>query len=85
VLAHVDLTPAGLAWGLVMGAGTTACAYPLWYWCLRHITGAQAGLVQLAVPIVTAMAAVGLLGEPFSARLAVAATLVVLGLGLGLR
>jgi len=85
VFGPATMTPAGLAWGLVMGAGTTACAYPLWYWCLRHITGAQAGLVQLTVPIVTAMAAVGLLGEPFSARLAVAATLVVLGLGLGLR
>ena len=86
--AHVFGTPImtveGLAWGIAMGAGTTACAYPIWYWCLRHVTGAKAGLVQLATPIVTAIAAVGLLGEPFSARLAAAATLVVLGLGLGL-
>ncbi|MEO7729566.1 MAG: DMT family transporter [Kofleriaceae bacterium] len=87
-VGHVFGTPVmtadGLAWGIAMGAGTTACAYPIWYWCLRHITGTQAGLVQLATPIVTAVGAVGLLGEPFSARLAAAATLVVLGLGLGL-
>ena len=78
------ITTEGLAWGIAMGAGTTACAYPIWYWCLRHISGTQAGLVQLATPIVTAIGAVGLLGEPFSPRLAAAATLVVLGLGLGL-
>jgi drug/metabolite transporter (DMT)-like permease len=84
VIGAPILTAEGLAWGIAMGAGTTACAYPIWYWCLRHITGTQAGLVQLATPIVTAIGAVGLLGEPFSARLAAAATLVVLGLGLGL-
>lgn len=87
-VGHVFGTPVmtteGLAWGIAMGAGTTACAYPIWYWCLRHITGTQAGLVQLGIPVATAIAAVGLLGEPFSARLAIAATLVVLGLGLGL-
>jgi drug/metabolite transporter (DMT)-like permease len=84
VIGAPTMTLEGLAWGIATGAGTTACAYPIWYWCLRHITGTQAGLVQLAIPIVTAIGAVGLLGEPFSARLGVAATLVVLGLGLGL-
>ncbi|MCX5741041.1 MAG: DMT family transporter [Proteobacteria bacterium] len=84
VLGTPIITASGLGWGVLMGAGTTACAYPIWYWCLRHISGTQAGLFQLAIPIVTGVGAVGLLGEPFSLRLAVAGLLVVLGLGLGL-
>lgn len=83
VLGAPTITLAGVVWGVVMGAGTTACAYALWYWCLRLVKGTQAGLIQLAIPILTGLGAVGLLGEPFSLRLGVAAGLVVLGLSLG--
>jgi len=67
----------------VMGAGTTAFAYVAWYACQRVLTGAQAGLVQLVIPVLTTVGAVALLGEPLSARLIVAAALVGAGMFLG--
>jgi drug/metabolite transporter (DMT)-like permease len=81
--AGLQVTGAGLAWGVVMGAGTTAFAYVAWYACQRTLTGSQAGLVQLAIPVLTTVGAVVLLGESMSVRLLVAAVLVGLGMRLG--
>lgn len=81
----VVVTPAGLAWAIVMGAGTTALAYVAWYGAQRHLSGAQAGLVQLAIPVLTALGAVLLLHEPFTWKLAAAGALVVAGLAIGSR
>lgn len=79
------LTPEGLAWGIVMGAGTTALAYVAWYAAQRHLAAAQAGLVQLAIPVLTALGAVALLGEALSWPLLAAGALVLAGLAWGAR
>jgi len=81
--AGLPVTGAGLAWGVVMGAGTTAFAYVAWYACQRSLTGAQAGLWQLVIPVLTTVGAVALLGERLSASLLAAAVLVGAGLWLG--
>lgn len=81
--AGLHVTASGLLWGVVMGAGTTAVAYVAWYACQPSLTGAQAGLVQLAIPVLTAVGAVALLGESVSLRLGVAAVLVAVGMWLG--
>ena len=81
--ADLRVAAAGLAWGVVMGAGTTAVAYVAWYACQPSLTGAQAGLVQLAIPVLTTVGAVVLLGEDLSVRLGVAAVLVATGMSLG--
>lgn len=82
-VAGLQATTAGVVWGVVMGAGTTAVAYVAWYACQPALTGAQAGLVQLAIPVLTAVGAVALLGEPLSLRLGIAALLVATGMWLG--
>lgn len=81
--AGVPTSGEGLAWGVVMGAGTTAFAYVAWYACQRTLTASQAGLVQLVIPVVTTVGAVLLLGEPLTGRLLVAAVLVGAGMQLG--
>ena len=81
--AGLPVTGAGLAWGAVMGAGTTAFAYVAWYACQRSLSGAQAGLWQLVIPVLTTVGAVALLGEQLSASLLIAAVLVGAGLWLG--
>lgn len=81
--AGLRLTAEGLLWGVAMGAGTTAFAYVAWYACQPRLTGSQAGLVQLAIPVLTTAGAVVLLDEPLSARLLVAAVLVGAGMWLG--
>jgi drug/metabolite transporter (DMT)-like permease len=79
----LHVTAEGLVWGVVMGAGTTALAYVAWYACQPSLTGAQAGLVQLAIPVLTTAGAVVLLGEALSALLLLAAVLVGAGMWLG--
>ena len=81
--AGLRLTAEGLLWGVAMGAGTTAFAYVAWYACQPRLTGSQAGLVQLAIPVLTTAGAVVLLDEPLTARLLVAAVLVGAGMWLG--
>lgn len=73
----------GLAWAVVMGAGTTALAYVAWYACQRSLSGAAAGSVQLVIPVLTAFGAVLLLGEQVTGRLLLAALLVGAGMWLG--
>ena len=81
--ADLRVTGEGLAWGVVMGAGTTAFAYVAWYACQRTLSGTTAGSVQLLIPVLTTLGAVVLLGEPLSPVLLVAAVLVVGGTWLG--
>jgi len=73
VAAGVGVTAAGLGWAVLMGAGTTAFAYVAWYACQRALSGTSAGTVQLAIPILTAVAAFALLGEALTTGLAVSA------------
>ena len=80
-IAGLHITAAGLAWGIAMGAGTTALAYVAWYACQRSLSGTTAGAVQLIIPVLTAAGAVVLLGEQLTARLEVCAALVALGPG----
>jgi len=83
VIAGLHVTAAGLAWAIVMGAGTTAFAYVAWYACQRSLSGTSAGAVQLVIPVLTAAGAALLLGEQLSVRLLVCAALVGAGTWLG--
>lgn len=81
--AGLRVTGEGLVWAAVMGAGTTAFAYVAWYACQRVLTGSQAGLVQLVIPVLTTLGAVLVLGELLSGRLLVASALVGAGMWWG--
>ncbi len=71
---------AGLA--VISGALTSGLGYALWYRALRGLTGAQAAVVQLTVPIWAAGGAVLLLGETVSGRLLVSGAAVLGGVAL---
>ncbi len=81
-VSDARVTGSGLAWAVVMGAGTTAFAYVAWYACQRTLSATSAGTVQLAIPVLTAIGAVVLLGERFTATLTIAALLVGAGMWL---
>jgi drug/metabolite transporter (DMT)-like permease len=81
--AGLHVTAGGMAWAVVMGAGTTAFAYVAWYACQRWLSGTSAGAVQLVIPVLTGAGAVILLGEEFSLRLVLCAALVAAGMWLG--
>ena len=82
VLGAAHLEPQGTGLALVSGAITSGLGYIVWYAALRGLTATRAAVVQLAVPVVSAIGGVFLLGEKFSARLGLAGILIVGGIAL---
>jgi drug/metabolite transporter (DMT)-like permease len=56
----------------------------IWYAALRGLSATRAATVQLTVPVLAAWGGVVFLGEPVSARLVIAASLILGGVGLTL-
>jgi len=74
--------PVGVALALTSGALTSGLGYLLWYRALPGLTRTSASVVQLLVPVVAAFGAVAFLGESITLRLALAAALVLGGVGI---
>jgi drug/metabolite transporter (DMT)-like permease len=68
----------GVLLSIASGAVTSGLGYVVWYATLRGLTGTQAAVVQLSVPLIAAAGGILLLAETISARLVVS-TVVVLG------
>lgn len=73
---------AGLLLAVVSGAAASGLGYTMWYTVLPLLSRVQAAIVQLAVPVVAAIGAVLLLGEPLSARLLLAGGAILGGVAL---
>lgn len=81
----LQFDPAGAGYAVVSGALASGCGYALWYAVLPRLHATSAATVQLAVPVLTALAGVALLGEPSTLRLAVATVAVLGGVAATLR
>ena len=66
---------------MTSGALTSGLGYLVWYRALPGLTRTSASVVQLLVPVVAAFGAVAFLGESITLRLALAAVLVLGGVG----
>lgn len=73
------ITPAGVALAAASGAIASGIGYALWYAALPALTAWRAAVVQLSVPVITALAAAALLGEALTARLESATGLILSG------
>jgi drug/metabolite transporter (DMT)-like permease len=87
IMVLVSRTPvtasgSGIVLALVSGGVTSGLGYALWYRVLPRLTVTQAAVAQLTVPVIAALAAVGLLEERLSIRLVIAGALVLSGVGL---
>jgi drug/metabolite transporter (DMT)-like permease len=80
--ARVDV--AGVTLAIASGAAASGLGYVAWYAALRGLTGTQAAAVQLSVPVLAAAGGVMLLDEAISARLVVAAGVVLGGIALAI-
>jgi drug/metabolite transporter (DMT)-like permease len=58
---------------------TSAIAYTFWYAALPSLSAWRAALVQLAVPLLTALGAVAILDETVTGRLAISGALIAGG------
>lgn len=83
-LVPLRASPRGLALASISGGFTSGIGYAIWYSALPGLRAAQAGLVQLAVPVLTAVGGVLFLAERISLRLLLAGALVLSGIALSL-
>jgi len=79
------ITPTGLTLAVISGGVASGLAYAVWYSVLPRLAAWRAALLQLAVPVITALAAVVILSEPMTPRLLAALALVIGGIGLSHR
>jgi drug/metabolite transporter (DMT)-like permease len=75
----------GALLAVVSGALTSGLGYVLWYAALQGLTATRAAIVQLAVPVLVAIAGVLFLSEGITLRLAVSSILILAGIGLAIR
>ena len=80
--AHLTLRGASLA--VLSGAVTSGLGYVIWYAAIAGLTATRAATAQLAVPALTTMGGVALLGEPLTVRLVLASVLILGGVALAM-
>jgi drug/metabolite transporter (DMT)-like permease len=83
-LPVLTLTPMGFLWAALSGSITSGVGYVIWYAALRGLTATRAAIVQLAVPVLAALAGVVVLGEAISLRLVISAVVILGGVGLAI-
>lgn len=83
--AHARADMHGVALALLSGAVTSGLGYVVWYAALPRLAALQAASVQLSVPLIAALGGVLLLGEAFTARLALASVAILGGIALVLK
>lgn len=84
-LQDSEISADGVLLAVVSGALTSGVGYVMWYAALRGLSATRAAVVQLCVPVLAAGGGVAFLSEAISARLVLAAALILGGVGLGLR
>ncbi len=83
-LTQAHLSRTGVLCAVASGALASGGGYAAWYSVLPKLSATRAGTIQLAVPVVAALAGVALLGEQFSLRLALSAVAILGGVGLAI-
>ncbi len=80
--AEIVPTPTGLWLAVLSGAVSSGLGYALWYSILPGLGASRAAVAQLTVPVLAALGGSLLLHEALTLRFAVAAALVLGGVGL---
>ncbi|MBC7899754.1 MAG: DMT family transporter [Saprospiraceae bacterium] len=78
----IHLSNRGILLAILSGAVTSGIGYTVWYAVLKHHTSTRAAVLQLAVPILAAWIGVAFLSEAATARLLIAAALILGGIAL---
>jgi drug/metabolite transporter (DMT)-like permease len=83
-LSKLAVTPMGFLWAALSGSVTSGVGYVVWYAALPHLTATRAATVQLAVPVLAALAGVVFLSEALSLRLIISAVMILGGVALAI-
>jgi drug/metabolite transporter (DMT)-like permease len=89
VLAAISMREAhwsgvGIGCAVASGALASGGGYAAWYAVLPRLTAARAGTIQLAVPVIAALAGTAILGERITLRLALSGVAILGGVGLAI-
>jgi drug/metabolite transporter (DMT)-like permease len=82
MLHSAQLDEAGVACALASGALASGVGYAIWYTALRGLAATSAATVQLSVPVIAALGAIALLGEPLTWHLVVTSSVILGGVAL---
>lgn len=85
LLPRLQVDTPGLLAALASGALASGVGYAIWYTALPSLRRASAATLQLAVPLIVAVAGVLWLGEPATLRLLLAGAAILGGVALVLR
>ncbi len=83
-LTQVHASTYGLAMAVLSGAVASGLGYALWYRTLRDLTGTQAAIVQLTVPVIAAAGGIVFRGEPLTARFVIASVIILGGVAVAI-
>jgi drug/metabolite transporter (DMT)-like permease len=81
-LPNLHLSNHGILLAVLSGAVASGIGYTVWYTALKHHTATRAAVLQLAVPVLTAVIGIVFLAEAATQRLAIAAAFILGGIGL---
>ena len=76
----LHLSSRGMILAVLSGALASGVGYSVWYAALKYHTATRAAVLQLAVPVITAVGGVLLLSEALAIRLLVASFLILGGI-----
>ena len=82
--SSAHLTPAGVAAAVASGAIASGGGYAVWYTVLPRLSATRAGTIQLAVPVVAALAGALILREQIGLRLVISAVAILGGVALAI-
>lgn len=83
-LSRAHATTEGVLLACASGAIASGIGYSIWYAALRTLHSTRAAIVQLAVPVITAVAGVAFLEEELTARLVAAGSAIVGGIAVAI-
>jgi drug/metabolite transporter (DMT)-like permease len=79
---NLHMTARGALLAVLSGSVASAIGYLAWYAALKHHSATRIAVLQLAVPVIVAVAGVMFMAEAFTTRLLFAASLILGGIGL---
>ena len=81
-IPRFHLSNKGMVLAVLSGAIASGIGYTVWYTALKHHTATRAAVLQLSVPLLTAVIGVAFLTEAANVQLAISAGLILGGIGL---
>jgi drug/metabolite transporter (DMT)-like permease len=82
---HAHASPLGITLAAASGGIASGLGYSLWYAAVPSLGATRAAVVQLSVPVITALAAIVILDEPLRTTIAIGGAAIVGGLALALK